>query len=477
MTHRLDKFILVLADGARPDVMEELLVKGELPNISKHLVERGKFGKATSVFPTTTGPAYVPFLTGIFPGKANIPGIRWFNPKEYAKKGWNSEQFRSYVGIESFLLNSDLNPNFKTLFEIFPNSASVFNSVTRGVSSENELGGKIRFFYWLYAHWTHQWNFIDKMAGEHLVTIAKRDYKFSFVVFPGIDALTHVFHPNHLKVIKSYHELDNGIGKLAGELKKQGTYETTGILITADHGLTPTHTHFGIPEYFREREVRTLYHPLIFRRNPEVTIAVSGNAMANLYIKSEGKDWNQMAFYEELNELYIKDLLNYEAIELAISLSEKGEIVVSGKEGTGFLEQTGVSELSYKVVGKDPLELGNLPETMTFDESLELTFETKFPDSLVQLLQIFTSQRTGNLLLSASCGFDLREKWESVEHFSSHGALFREHILVPFVTSFKLNYDFIRTVDAFPMILELLGEKIPEGIDGRNLFKMPRKES
>ena len=33
--------ILFLADGARPDVMEDLLARGELPHIASFLVDRG----------------------------------------------------------------------------------------------------------------------------------------------------------------------------------------------------------------------------------------------------------------------------------------------------------------------------------------------------------------------------------------------------------------------------------------------------
>ncbi|KAA3602782.1 MAG: hypothetical protein DWQ06_06310 [Calditrichaeota bacterium] len=459
---------MILTDGARPDVMNELIQRGEMPNLCRHVIENGDFSKATSVFPSTTGPAYVPLLMGLFPGTANMPGIRWFDKKQYAKSGWNSEQFRSYVGVESFLMNSDLNPNFKTLFEIFPNSASVFNSVTRGVKPENELGGKIRFLYWLYAHWTHHWTFIDRMAIEHLVEVAKRKYKFSFVVFPGVDAISHVSHPRAEKVIQAYHDLDSGIGRLAEELKNQGNYESTGILVTADHGLSKTETHFGIPEFFMERKVKTLYHPKIFNRNPKITVAISGNGMANVYVKPQSGDWADFTPHEELKG-YVEELINSEPIELAITRNSENEILITGKEGVGSLDKISEDEITYNFSGNDPLRIGDLPNRMTLNESLEHTFDSDFPDALAQIVQIFKSSRTGDLLLSAKEGFDLREAHERPEHFSSHGALSKNHMSVPFLTNFKVNRRFIRTADAFPTILELLGEEVPSGIDGRSL--------
>src|SRR3972149_3635835 len=102
-----------MADGARADVFEELLNRGDLPNISKYIVDKGSFRKAVSVFPSTTGPAYAPFLIGKFPGRCNLPGIRWFDRKLYAKKIFSLYRFRSYVGLESLLMNRDISKNRK----------------------------------------------------------------------------------------------------------------------------------------------------------------------------------------------------------------------------------------------------------------------------------------------------------------------------------------------------------------------------
>ena len=59
--------IVFLADGARADVFEYLLKRGDLPNISKYIIERGFYRKAVTVFPSTTGPAYIPYLLGMYP--------------------------------------------------------------------------------------------------------------------------------------------------------------------------------------------------------------------------------------------------------------------------------------------------------------------------------------------------------------------------------------------------------------------------
>src|SRR2546428_13212866 len=77
----------VLVDGARADGVRDLLDGGDLPNLARHVVEPGGFTVGASVFPSTTGLAYLPFLYGVYPGTANIPGIRWLD-RVGAIGGW-----------------------------------------------------------------------------------------------------------------------------------------------------------------------------------------------------------------------------------------------------------------------------------------------------------------------------------------------------------------------------------------------------
>src|SRR5216117_4344399 len=67
--------VLVLIDGARVDVLRELLGRGDLPNLSRWVIERGGLTTGTTVFPSTTGVAYIPFLFGRYPGSVGIPAF------------------------------------------------------------------------------------------------------------------------------------------------------------------------------------------------------------------------------------------------------------------------------------------------------------------------------------------------------------------------------------------------------------------
>ena len=58
---RFSRAFFFLLDGARIDLFREFLERGDLPNIARYLVEPGRFTAATTVFPSVTGVAYIPW--------------------------------------------------------------------------------------------------------------------------------------------------------------------------------------------------------------------------------------------------------------------------------------------------------------------------------------------------------------------------------------------------------------------------------
>ena len=100
---------LIILDGARPDVFRHLVERGDLPQLSQHLLTPGGITPATTVFPSTTGVAYLPLLTGCYPGTCDVPGIRWLDRRHYGGAWWRDrEHVRSYCGYQGGRLNDDL---------------------------------------------------------------------------------------------------------------------------------------------------------------------------------------------------------------------------------------------------------------------------------------------------------------------------------------------------------------------------------
>src|SRR5262245_2747514 len=81
-----DRATFLLLDGARADVFHDLVRQGALPHVSRHLIERGGTATATTVFPSVTGVAYAPYLTGVFPERTNLAGVKWLDREVYAHR-------------------------------------------------------------------------------------------------------------------------------------------------------------------------------------------------------------------------------------------------------------------------------------------------------------------------------------------------------------------------------------------------------
>jgi len=462
--------ILFLIDGARPDAFEQLLSTGKLPNIKRFILKNGSYRRIVTSFPSTTGPAYIPFLNGCYPGTADIPGIRWFDKEEYAKKDSNLNRFRSYMGWEALLLNRDLGDKKKTLFEIFNSSVNIFNPLTKGIKPSGNLTRFTKILYYFYAHLTYHWQVPDLAARRYLKKAIHNPPEFTFVVFPAVDSFSHLNHPFSPKVMHCYRNVDQAVGEAARLLEKKKILDQTLLVITSDHGLTPTHTHLDLVRFLDENGYRALHYPKIFRANVRAAVMVSGNSMAHLYFKGE-KDWRDSVFFEEFekNHLFLlRRLLRRKEIDLVAIREKGGGIRIISKKGVSKIKRED-GLISYNLIeGKDPFGYQRIPQRFSDYQCLELTYDSSYPDAPVQLLQIFSSKRCGDMVLSANKGYDLRKRFEWPEHKASHGSLHKEHMLVPLLINQKIKDQKIRTVDIFPSILKLMGKADNHEIDGKS---------
>lgn len=463
--------IFIMADGARADVFQELLGRGDLPNVSKYIAEKGTSRSAISVFPSTTGPAYAPFIMGRFPGRCNLPGIRWFDRKLYSRKIFSPYRSRSYVGIEGFLMNRDISKDTPTLFEMFPQSVSILNELSRGVGVNGDKTRFLRIYYKIKSHFTNRCDEVDIAVRRILLRSLKDSPQFTYVVFLGIDTYSHLNHPFHNKVIESYLGIDESVGLLGKALEREGRLDETLLIITSDHGLTQTHSHFDSLEFMNRLGFKTFYYPNIFKyfRGADAANMVSGNGMTHLYIKSP-EGWRRRSTFEEISQV-VDRLLERPEVDIVAGLDENGRARIKSERGEALAWLDSDGYLLYERIHSDPFGYNGFPPKMDLDETLKHSFYTNYPDALLQLIQLLESPRSGELLVSAKQGFDLRAKHEKPEHCSSHGALFREHIVVPLCLNTKIKKEFVRTVDIYPTVLRLLGRPIPKGIDGVSLVE------
>lgn len=469
MSREYSRCVLVILDGARYDALYRLLEDGELPNVKQHILDRGTLLKAVTAFPSTTGPAYVPILMGCHPGTVGIPGIRWLDKTRLAKRasGWR----RSYMGYEALFLNKDLRAPAGTLFQYYRTPVNIYNMVTRNLRTGGDASRFTKPPLYLLAHFTEIWEPADRVAAWHLMrALRNRQNDLIVMVFPGLDAVTHRSHPFSRRVIACYKFFDVVVGHAARLLKKIGDYDRTLWTIVSDHGMTHTDRHLDLVGFLDRRGYKALDYPRVFRRNARAAVMISGNAMANVYFQNS-RGWYGRTYRQDLQHGdadLLTELLEKPEVDVLAIRDYGGGIHILSKRGAANLRSEN-GKLRYTRLAGDPLGYDSMPELLDERASLEATFETDYPDALVQIFRLCESERSGDLIVSAAKGCDLRSNYEWPEHKASHGALLREQMIVPILSSHPIPVRACRTADVFPTILRLTGKPVPSDVDGISL--------
>jgi hypothetical protein len=466
---------LLLVDGLRPDVAEACLAAGDLPHLAEMLADGGHT-RAITVFPSTTSVAYLPFLTGCTPGRCNIPSIRWLDRRTYAGRWWRGRHaVRSYCGYQAPLLDADIAPDVRTIFELIPDSVGIFTPIARGLTPARDPSRRERQVWGSLAHFAQWHQPSDDAVARHLLRAAAGPARFVFAQFPAVDGYTHQTHPEAPPVLRALRKVDQVVGRLRDQLRRQDQLEGSLLLVVSDHGSAAVHTHLDLPDWFRARGVPTLSHPVLWERGPRAAVMVAGNGSAMVYarpgVPREAR-WpierlRQPDAFGARTDL-VAALLREPAVGLVAAEAGDGGVWV-GAEGAAAVVRRTPSGISYRPVTGDPLGVGGA-RSGSLREWLDATWDADYPDAAYHLLDQFRANRTGDLLVVAREGYDFRRRFEVPEHRAGHGSLARSHMQTPVWSSAPLPAEPIRTVDLFPALLSWLGEAIPSGLDGEPVW-------
>jgi hypothetical protein len=192
---------------------------------------------------------------------------------------------------------------------------------------------------------------------------------------------------------------------------------------------------------------------------------VSGNAMAHVYLELDECErpwWPALsARHGELAD----SLLTRKAVDLMLlPLCEARCAVRSARRGTAVVERDGAT-YRYRRESGDPLGVG-CDIAGSADETFDALCESDYPDAIVQIATLAASARAGDMILSATPGGEFRARYEPIPHRSAHGALHRDHMLVPLLTNRPTARTPRRTTDVFASALDALGVGLPERVDG-----------
>jgi hypothetical protein len=348
--------------------------------------------------------------------------------------------------------------------------------ITRGLDERRDAASGARKFWGAVSHYTGWHQPGDEVVARRLLREVAQPWRFIFAQFPATDGYTHGGTADSPRVLRALRKVDETVGRLRAALERRGELKETLILLVSDHGSAPGHTHLDLALWFREHGVPTLSHPVLWTRDPRAAVMVAGNGSAMVYAQPAASREGRWP----LDRLRQPDAFGTETDLVTALAKEPAVAFVAGENGTGGIRVTGRTgeaevfrqdgRIHYAPRQGDVLLLGGAISA-TQQEWLSRSWDSPYPDAAVQLLDQFRAHRTGDMVVVANEGFDLRERFEVPTHRSGHGSLIRSHMQTPLWSSEPMGRRQFRTVDLFPSMLQWLGVPVPQGIDGRPTWR------
>ena len=507
--------VVVVADGASLLHARRLLYSGlkdpaqyatqisrSLPNISRYFLREGAFtASGISVWPSSSVPAHTSIVTGCYPRRTHVMGMRQFEPQR--------RRHTSFIGPGILAIRSLLPRQVKTINEYFPDvrSLSVLQFANRGCSlylplpPSDEVGVRR----------LKQTVGLTHLAGR--LTRKSEIPRVVVITLPDIDHVTHNARLDDARSIRLYLKADECLGEIIRLYQRIGIYDKTLFVLCADHAMGEVHNHVTIDNLMRDMRFHTfeaLKWSLVpawgsfesnlfvgskrkFDRVHDALALWGGNSDALLYVKGQSRDaagrvtaagWQIPVTEAALHNYHvggtdinvIERLLAYSpGIGLVLANPRPGVFDVHSRAGRGRIEERrkdGETQFRYTIVAReDPLGYWKNPRIRPFIEKgawlsdgrwMQLTYLEHYPDAVRRIASTFGNERAGTLDVVAADGWDFAPYYVAEEVLvGSHGSLNQQQSTVPImfhgpgIKRTELAYG--RTVDVIPTILAYLG--------------------
>ena len=470
--------LLVVADGIRPEVLAEEIDAGHAPALAA-LRARGGLHAVSTVFPSVTGPAYVPFLMGRHPAPVGLPGLRWYDRARSLR--WSPAQARSYAGVDIWHVDRDVHAEPPTLLELAQPSLAGMSMLARG-ATHGRVG---RSLYWMLraapSHFRGDlagWRTVEQAATRAFFRRFARARPRSAVLALTIgDKRAHAEGPFGAGVREAVTDVDAAVATARAIAEAGGWGERLHVWVVADHGHAPVAHHDDLHGWLEGAGWRVLAHPRLSVRRPDVALMVGGNAMAQLYVDPAVRTRGWWPALGARGARLLEALVQRPSVDLAMVAPDAHTVrVTHAGRGTAEVVRRGdgrAARWDYLVRDGDPLGLGGTLRGLSPCTAWEACAATDYPDSVVQLSLLASAPRTGDVILSAREGWDLRARFEPVAHVSTHGALLRAQMQVPLLVDVPVARAPQRTADVVPSACTLLGVGAGVPFDGRCFLSPP----
>ncbi|MFI5312425.1 MAG: alkaline phosphatase family protein, partial [Gemmatimonadales bacterium] len=316
------------------------------------------------------------------------------------------------------------------------------------------------------------WLSIDRDVGARVAGRIRRERpEITFCALAAIDKLSHAAGHEAAIVGEALHIVDDTAARIRDDAERDGRWDAMQLWIVSDHGHSAVRAHEDLAGLLASWRLGVVAHPWVIGLGRDAAVMVSGNAMAHVYLDLKGHFGNgtrSRPWWPSLEATWgwlPERLLERESVDLLLlPLSATRCELRSARRGTALVTFEG-GGYSYRPVTGDPLGIG-AHESLRAEDAREVTMTSDYPDAIVQIAHLAGCARAGEIILSAARNWDFRARWEPIRHVSSHGALHRDHMLVPIVLNRAPAGTPRRTVDVMPSALRSLGRAVPPGLDG-----------
>lgn len=476
--------VLFFADGMDAGVLQALLDADELPNIDRRFVGGGvTVRRAVVSMPPITYANSVSLITGRFPGRHGVLGNRWFD--RY------TVEYRDYGSADTYRrVNDDFTS--PTIYDVLRDrfTVSVQNHTRRGVthSFDHVLPAGIDWGLGRYSR-------VDRRAGEtigEIVELARETGRWPTLLtfyFPGLDEVGHQEGPDSSAYRSAMGVVDTAVGHVFDTIERLDLLDRTYFALVTDHGHVATvrGRHASIESWLRDRAGFRIFDratrgsalPGRLRElnGDDAVVVNSAHRRVAVHLRGDG-GWHERptgpvvtrAIHPYGIDADAPALYHLDGVVLVAVRAGDDLVRLLSRHGEGSVERRrDDASTAYRYVvtsGNDPL--GYLSDTATavfveagWHESREwlvATTNTRFPDLVPQMVEMFDSPRAGDLVVFADEGWSFHP-----DDRGGHGScLAADMIATYFYAGPDLpaggSIDTMRLVDVMPTLLDLIGE-------------------
>ncbi|XP_070539880.1 bis(5'-adenosyl)-triphosphatase enpp4-like [Ptychodera flava] len=211
------RLLLISMDGFHPDYLD----RANTPNFDQFIREGVRADYVTPTFKTMTFPCHYSIVTGLYQESHGIVGNRMYDP--------DTQKYFGYSSVETEWWDNGGEPIWVTVRKQGGRSASYF-----WTGSETETNGGYRPNIWIPYNGSHPFR-------TRMDTVVRwfqeENIDFITLYFNEPDSTGHEYGPYSDETRAKVEEMDELLGYLVDELKRQEMYDTLNIIVTTDHGM------------------------------------------------------------------------------------------------------------------------------------------------------------------------------------------------------------------------------------------------